>query len=230
VLWLSQHKGKLPAIEADNEAKAKTGLDIATVVGANHISVLFCQVLIAVHDSEEKIDKIEGKLNQIVDLIDALRQGFSVSPKSDNSSMRFVCPESTAPPSAPQIGYMDNTAHRAPGNSRVVETSDDPTRNMAVVEGHSSFTAHSVFGLDFIQSIVRSSQNAQECNDMSELLSTLRHMVALFKNQRSSSKNRLPFAQLKPTASIKNLEMPPLQTTFAIIQHAQGSSLLCYQI
>jgi hypothetical protein len=182
------------------------------------------------HDSEEKIDKIDEKLNQIVGLIEGLHQAYSVSPMRDNFTIQSKCLEGTAPPSTPQIGFTDNTAHRAPGTSRAVETSDDPTRNMAVTEGQSSLTAHSVFGLNFMQSVVGSSRTTQESNDMSELLSTLRHMVALFKNQRSPSKNRLPFAQLKPHASSKDLEMPPLRIAFAIIQHAQGISLLSYRL
>ncbi|EXA42410.1 hypothetical protein FOVG_07656 [Fusarium oxysporum f. sp. pisi HDV247] len=96
------------------------------------------------------------------------------------------------------------------------QTADSP-----VIEGESSLAAHGEFANEFLKNAVGTESLQGASLELRETLDSLHHIVSSLKQQTAATEMSYPHARQLPRPSLKNNELPPIQTAVALIRECE---------
>lgn len=143
---------------------------------------------------EKKIDLIEQRLGMTIRLLEELKKDLPA--KSSQLAGKDSSATAVSTPSS-------NAAHpEAPG---------------LVVEGDSSFSAHSAFAKEFLHKVVDASGSLRHPGpEMQATLDSLHLVVNTLKHQSASAEMTYPHAKQMQRSPMSKFDMPPIQKTVFI--------------
>lgn len=152
--------------------------------------------------SENKIDLIEERLGGIEEVLHDLRA--SVSSMAND----------TPPPISSIRMNSIASCHK---------NTLDQHEAVTPFEGSSSFTAHSAYASQFLQSAVSESHIQISTPKINAALSTLKHLVSLQKTQ-PYSKKRGGWLPQRRVSLLQNLPLPPVDLVLRILREIKSTS------
>jgi hypothetical protein len=167
--------------------------------------------------SEDKLDRIVQKVEQLNDTIQHLGIGYSTPASqsllgpSPSGLSQSTSPSSTQPsPSCSSISGFNG--EKGPDDTPVPE-----------YEGESSLFAHAVYATRFLQSAISNSPPSKVSQEMNSVLDALWKAAEAQKQQTDTLENLYPNARpLPPGANLRNLPLPDINKALACLRVAQG--------
>lgn len=156
--------------------------------------------------SEDKIDEISSKLDQICSVINT--SGISSNPVGGTSQISHSSP-------FPRAAASSSSYTHVPSPSVVT---DDEEASGAETEGELSLKAHAAYATEFVQKIVSSTYAAAE---VTPSLDALRKIVET-RNQQSKKPAQQQPATLTVADTGEGLTMPPLETAMTCLNVLKG--------
>lgn len=152
--------------------------------------------------SEEKVDNLTRKLDELNLKIDRLSSASSPSANSLNMQQLSCGTERSSKQVCAEI-FRDN---------------------MAEYEGESSFSAHALFATKFLQNAVNSNDYPKEVvQEMTSIVDTLREIIHAQKQQSECPEEVYPCARPRPNdSSLEDLPMPPIDVALSCLWKAKG--------
>lgn len=152
--------------------------------------------------SENKIDNIDHRLDEIIGLL----QNLPTKPKRNPGTSLRESSQASDTTQAPTPLYAD------PGSAV-----------SSIVEGESSLAAQFTFANDFMQSVAGISPAKQQGSggELRQSLEELSEMVAAYRQHSAPEETVYPHARRVPRPSFHGCELPPIQETVAVIRVAE---------
>ncbi|KAG5811321.1 hypothetical protein H9Q74_004839 [Fusarium xylarioides] len=157
---------------------------------------------------ERKIDIIDRRLEALTELMRDMKMNMSST--STQSNQNHI-PSSDVPRSSPA-----QASSSTPYGHLAQQTADSP-----VIEGESSLAAHGEFANEFLKNAVGTESLQGASLELRETLDSLHHIVSSLKQQTAATEMSYPHARQLPRLSLKNNELPPIQTAVALIRECE---------
>ncbi|KAK0736357.1 hypothetical protein B0T21DRAFT_178670 [Apiosordaria backusii] len=190
------------------------------------------------HQYEQKIDHLDSRLDEILDLLRDLKTQQTrelVSRTIPDVQLRAPTPNSPSGttatrnqasvlsvPGTPSATATSPTSTTATKHVNSINTQANTTAPM--VEGNSSLTAHTAFANEFLQKAVHDRDSQPE---MRERLDALRVLVEAMKKQPAADEMRYPHAAPVQSLPLEHCKLPPIQTVVQILRLAQSFEVMC---
>ncbi|GKU01982.1 hypothetical protein FLAG1_03094 [Fusarium langsethiae] len=168
---------------------------------------------------EKKIDIIDRRLETLTELMrdmktsmtstNSLQSSHNTSPNSSNPPRQSPAHSSTSTP----YGHLAQL------------TADSP-----VIEGESSLAAHGEFANEFLKNAVGTESLQGASLELRETLDSLHHIVSSLKQQTAATEMSYPYARPIPRPTLKNSDLPPIQTAVALIRECENSDFILVNI
>ncbi|KAK4164052.1 putative transcriptional regulatory protein [Cladorrhinum sp. PSN259] len=176
--------------------------------------------ILLTHQYEQKIDRLDSRLDEIVTLLNDLKaQGLAstsppviqVQPPEDNPATTLTSTKvsTSSAPSPP--------AHHIPSSGHASREAKSP-----MVEGDSSLTAQSVFANDFLHKVL----NKESRPEMREGLDALHVIVESMKHQPAAHEMTYPHAPPVKASTLEGCELPPIEKTAQVLKLARSKEML----
>jgi hypothetical protein len=159
--------------------------------------------------SEDKIDEISSKLDQICSVINT--SGISSNPVGGTSQVSHSSP-------FPRAAASSSSYTHVPSPSVVT---DDEEASGAETEGELSLKAHAAYATEFVQKIVSSTYPPE----VTPSLDALRKIVET-RNQQSKKPAQQQPANLTVADTGEGLTMPPLETAMTCLNVLKGKPVI----
>ncbi|KAL4723265.1 hypothetical protein ACLX1H_009755 [Fusarium chlamydosporum] len=158
---------------------------------------------------ERKIDIIDRRLEALTELMRDMKTNMpSANPPQPNQN---TTPNSDPPRQSPaQSSASAHYGHLAQ------LTADSP-----VIEGESSLAAHGEFANEFLKNVVGTESLQGASLELRETLDSLHHIVSSLKQQTAATEMSYPYARPMPRPTFKNNDLPPIQTSVALIRECE---------
>lgn len=152
--------------------------------------------------SEEKIDNIDRRLDEIVGLLQTLPANASQTHRA-------------SPQTYPQEPNVTQQPTPIPTQAETVDSS--------VVEGESSLAAQFTFAHDFVQRVAGTgpAEHQGSGEELQQRLEELSKMVVAYRQCSTPEETVYPHARPVPRPNLHGCELPPIQETVAIIRVAE---------
>ncbi|KAM5385702.1 hypothetical protein ACJZ2D_000901 [Fusarium nematophilum] len=159
--------------------------------------------------SEQKIDSIDRRLEGVTQILHDLKACLPASPRSKSAS------------SFSTTHVLDATV-KTSSSTPFGDTSQTVAESL-LVEGESSFAAHSAFAHNFLQKAIYGDSLQDVSLDMKETLNALHCMINGLKRQ--TAKTEMSYAFAKPTFrhSFGGSKLPPIEKVVALIRSAKAN-------
>ncbi|KAG9501242.1 hypothetical protein J7337_006926 [Fusarium musae] len=158
--------------------------------------------------SERKIDTIDRRLEALTELMRDMKMNMSSTSTQPNQNHM---PSSDVPRQSPA-----QASSSTPYGHLAQQTADSP-----VIEGESSLAAHGEFANEFLKNAVGTESLQGASLELRETLDSLHHIVSSLKQQTAATEMSYPHARQLPRPSLKNNELPPIQTAVALIRECE---------
>ncbi|KAI8410230.1 hypothetical protein FOFC_10084 [Fusarium oxysporum] len=159
---------------------------------------------------ERKIDIIDRRLEALTELMRDMKMNMSSTSTQPNQNHM---PSSDVPRQSPA-----QASSSTPYGHLAQQTADSP-----VIEGESSLAAHGEFANEFLKNAVGTESLQGASLELRETLDSLHHIVSSLKQQTAATEMSYPHARQLPRPSLKNNELPPIQTAVALIRESENS-------
>ncbi|KAM5356766.1 hypothetical protein ACJ41O_003412 [Fusarium nematophilum] len=158
---------------------------------------------------EQKIDSIDRRLEGVTQILHDLKACLPASPRSKSAS------------SFSTTHVLDATV-KTSSSTPFGDTSQTVAESL-LVEGESSFAAHSAFAHNFLQKAIYGDSLQDVSLDMKETLNALHCMINGLKRQ--TAKTEMSYAFAKPTFrhSFGGSKLPPIEKVVALIRSAKAN-------
>ncbi|KAM0473748.1 hypothetical protein ACHAP7_008080 [Fusarium lateritium] len=158
-----------------------------------------------------KIDIIDRRLEALTELMRDMKMNMP-SANSQPSQNHTPKSDSTHQSSA-QASSSTPYGHLTQSNA------DSP-----VVEGESSLAAHGEFANEFLKNAVGTESLQDASLELRETLDSLHHIVSSLKQQTAATEMSYQYARPIPRPTLKNSELPPIQTAVSIIRECESEN------
>ncbi|EEY18412.1 fungal specific transcription factor domain-containing protein [Verticillium alfalfae VaMs.102] len=158
---------------------------------------------------ERKIDVLDHRLDGVTKLLEDLKIILSASSSSPGL-------KNTKTATSPMVPPATSPASRA-----------GPSESAAgqVTEGESSLSAHSAFVHDFLQGLVEEGSLHHPDPEIDRTMKALSGLVSASRRQPETHESMLSLAKPKESAQQRISELPPIQTSVALIRLAKTQKL-----
>lgn len=151
--------------------------------------------------SENKIDNIDNRLDEIIGLLQNLPSNPKLDPQASCQTSSQVSDVTQAPTHTP---------------------ADTGSAVSSVVEGESSLATQFTFANDFMQRVASNSPASyQRSGELQQSLEELSDMVTAYRQHSAPEETVYPHARPVPRPSFHGCELPPIQETVAVIRVAE---------
>lgn len=158
------------------------------------------------HNSENKIDLLDHRLNEITQLLQNLHN-------ADEKRQAERNPKN--PSSWPMTGQIPTPSS---------QVTQQPTPNSPLVDGESSLADHSSFANDYLRQAIYTSNSAlpKSSVEMDGFLKTLHHIIDGLKQQPMAAEMVYPDSLSSPKFSFGDLTLPPIQKIVDLIRNLKS--------
>ncbi|KAJ3466968.1 hypothetical protein MRS44_004532 [Fusarium solani] len=180
-------------------------------------ALLLTELTTSTFDSENKIDRIVNRIEELNQTIQQLSlnqsgpkyHGTALNPQTSQTAFRPTPAASEPTPSNPS-SFVDESP---------------PYSSKPEYEGESSLFAHAVFATKFLQNSVRNNSSSEVALEMTSVLNALRGVIDAQKQESDTVENLYPNAlPLPPGTSLRKLPMPSTEKAMACLRIAQDST------
>ncbi|KAH6955203.1 fungal-specific transcription factor domain-containing protein [Fusarium avenaceum] len=160
---------------------------------------------------ERKIDIIDRRLEALTELM---------------RDMKMNMPSANSQPSQNHTPKSDSTRQSSAqaSSSTPYGHLTQPNADSPVIEGESSLAAHGEFANEFLKNAVGTESLQGASLELRETLDSLHHIVSSLKQQTAATEMSYPYARLVPRPTLKNHELPPIQTAVSIIRECESEN------
>lgn len=138
--------------------------------------------------------------------------------------MKMNMPSANSQPSQNHTPKSDSTRQSSAqaSSSTPYGHLTQPNADSPVIEGESSLAAHGEFANEFLKNAVGTESLQGASLELRETLDSLHHIVSSLKQQTAATEMSYPYARLVPRPTLKNHELPPIQTAVSIIRECES--------
>ncbi|KAF5532730.1 hypothetical protein FPHYL_13717 [Fusarium phyllophilum] len=192
--------------------KPYPALSCLSIPTSSSLTLLNLSAMHAELASERKIDIIDRRLEALTELMRDMKMNMSSTSTQPNQNH---IPSSDVPRQSPA-----QASSSTPYGHLAQQTADSP-----VIEGESSLAAHGEFANEFLKNAVGTESLQGASLELRETLDSLHHIVSSLKQQTAATEMSYPHARQLPRPSLKNNELPPIQTAVALIRESENSEV-----